>query len=127
MSWIGRILRWLAGFLPWRERRFRCKRVVDIPEHVRTRRIYVAGENGHAWAAAMLCPCGCKATIHLNLLPDVRPRWICEAHVDGTVTLSPSVCRQKGCRSHFFVRRGCIVWCEDRSDAAVGEGAPVRS
>ncbi|MFX8036043.1 DUF6527 family protein [Acinetobacter baumannii] len=26
-------------------------------------------------------------------------------------TLSPSIWRSKGCRSHFFVREGLIVWC----------------
>lgn len=122
MIWIARILRWLAGLLPWREPRFCCEPVVDIPEHLRARRIYVAGENGHEWAAAMLCPCGCKTTIHLNLLPDVRPRWVCMVHADGTVTLSPSIWRQKGCRSHFFVRRGRVVWCNYASQARTESG-----
>ena len=30
---------------------------------------------------------------------------------DGSVSLMPSVWRQKGCRSHFFLRHGRIDWC----------------
>jgi hypothetical protein len=59
----------------------------------------------------MICPCGCKEVINLNLLKTVRPRWSVKEHPDRTVTLTPSVWRQKGCRSHFFLRRGRIEWC----------------
>jgi hypothetical protein len=48
--------------------------------------------------------------IQLNLLPDAEPLWSLTKHRDGTVTLSPSIWRQKGCRSHFFIRKGQIEW-----------------
>jgi len=90
---------------------FRAIFVDEFPDSLRPRAIYIAGETGHAWAASMVCPCGCGDMIQLNLLPQVRPCWQVETHEDGTVSIAPSVWRQQGCRSHFFVRRGRIDWC----------------
>lgn len=73
--------------------------------------LYVIGENGHWWFAAVRCPCGCDAILHMNLLPDARPRWKLTLHYDKTATLHPSVWRTKDCRSHFFIRKGRIEWC----------------
>lgn len=36
--------------------------------------VYAVIEEGEPWQAAMLCPCGCKAQIHLSLLPGDRGR-----------------------------------------------------
>ena len=52
-----------------------------------------------------------RVQIELNLLPQVRPCWSAEEHQDHTVTLTPSVWRQSGCRSHFILRRGRVSWC----------------
>ena len=106
--------------------RFHAARVNEFPSKLKSHRIYLAGENGHLWAAAMLCPCGCNETIELNLLPQVRPRWTVHQHDDGTATLMPSVWRQKGCQSHFFLRHGQIEWCLPHSEAA-GFPAPSRN
>jgi hypothetical protein len=89
--------------------------VEDLPDEPRPRTLYLAGEPGHPWCAALACPCGCGDVIRLNLLGDARPCWSVVEHRDGTVSVEPSVWRQKGCRSHFFVRRGYIDWC--RADA----------
>jgi hypothetical protein len=59
----------------------------------------------------LICPCGCGEVIELNLLEQARPRWSVQEHPDRTITLAPSVWRQKGCRSHFHLRRGRIDWC----------------
>jgi hypothetical protein len=103
--------RLLAAFAPPRERIFRPVHVEDFPDALSPGSVYLAGEGENLWAAAMLCPCGCGEMIELNLLPQVRPRWAVDEHVDGTITLTPSVWRQKGCRSHFILRSGRIVWC----------------
>lgn len=103
--------RLLAAFAPPRETIFRPIHVEDLPDVLSPGAVYLAGEGANLWAAAMLCPCGCNEAIQLNLLPQVRPRWAVEEHVDGTLTLTPSVWRQKGCRSHFVLRGGRIIWC----------------
>jgi hypothetical protein len=82
-----------------------------LPKHLLRRRLYVVEEDGFLEQAAMLCPCGCKRVVHLNLLPDERPCWRLTRHDDGTVTLDPSVWRKKDCGSHFWFRRGYVQWC----------------
>lgn len=106
LEFIRRFWNWLWG----RPTRFRTKREPDIPETFENQTIYLVGEAEHIWAAAFLCPCGCGETVQLSLLKDARPRWHIVEHKDGTVSLSPSVWRTKGCRSHFFVRLGQIDW-----------------
>jgi hypothetical protein len=86
-------------------------KVEELPEDLKDKSVYVVGEGNYQWFAAMLCPCGCGETLHMNLLPEGRPRWKVTVHKDGTVTLHPSVWRKKGCRSHFFLIRGLIKWC----------------
>ena len=104
--------RWLyARLLSKKETRYRFSRVIDLPDSPKALIVYVAGQGSHAWGAALLCPCGCGERIDLNLLKQVRPCWTLEEHPDGTISLMPSVWRQKGCKSHFFVRRGKIDWC----------------
>lgn len=82
----------------------------DLPDALKSETLYLIGERECYSAAAMLCPCGCTDTVHLNLLPDVRPRWRAHRHRDGTVTIDPSVWRTKGCKSHYYIRAGKIVW-----------------
>lgn len=90
---------------------YRAAHVEDLPELPKALTVYIAGEGPNVWGAAMLCPCGCGETIELNLLRQARPCWTVTEHEDGSVTLLPSVWRQKGCKSHFFVRHGHIDWC----------------
>ncbi|MFD1328853.1 DUF6527 family protein [Mycoplana ramosa] len=59
----------------------------------------------------MICPCGCRAVLHMNLLPDERPCWRVTRHMDGSTSLHPSVWRQKECKSHFWFRKGRVKWC----------------
>lgn len=104
-SWIGGKRRPKPG------PRIRPEYVEDLPEQPQMNTLYIAGEDPHYWAAAMRCPCGCGDSIHLNLLEQESPSWQLRMHKDGSVSLLPSVWRTKGCRSHFFVRNGCIEWC----------------
>lgn len=112
----GCCMKWLKAL--WRRLRgYRSERVSELSNRLRSRRVYLLGEGAVPWCAAMLCPCGCREILHLSLLPDDRPRWACTEHDDGTVSLHPSVCRVRGCRSHFVLQRGEILWC--RSGAVV--------
>lgn len=94
---------------------YRSARVEEMPDTVKPLTVYLCGEGEYLWAAAMLCPCGCKEVIQLNLLKTIRPRWSVQEHKDGSVSLRPSIWRQKGCQSHFFVRNGRIDWCRGYS------------
>ena len=83
----------------------------DLPDPPAAHRVYLVGEDGVLWYAAMLCPCDCGATLHMSLHKEGTPRWKATPHRDGTISLSPSVWRKIGCRSHFIVRNGRIIWC----------------
>ncbi len=90
--------------------KLRVVRTDELPERLSPAHLYVVGEQGEDWFAAMKCPCGCGAAIDLNLVPPGRPCWRLTIHADGSPSLSPSVWRQVACGAHFFVRRGRIVW-----------------
>ncbi|WP_353477785.1 DUF6527 family protein [Pseudoalteromonas sp. JC3] len=88
---------------------YNFKYVNEEPEVIRSKLLYVIGENEFHTYAVMLCPCGCESKIHLNLITNHRPAW--QISKNGKYpTLTPSIWRQVGCRSHFFLRQGHIVW-----------------
>lgn len=82
----------------------------SFPKILHPRVVYVLTEDGDPWEAKFICPCGCGAELELNLLPDTRPVWRVAQGVDGRVTLHPSVWRKVGCRSHFWIRDGAVLW-----------------
>jgi hypothetical protein len=94
--------------------KLRTVQVEELPDALQTGRLYLLG-SGSPWSAAMVCPCGCGEVIHISLLKEDSPSWTFNSDSNGMPTLSPSVWRTKGCRSHFFIRRGDVVWC--KSDA----------
>jgi uncharacterized protein DUF6527 len=113
---VRRRLKALASRFHWTPR-LQIVRSDELPNRLSSRHLYVVGERGEDWYAAMICPCGCGATIDLNLVRPGRPCWTLTTHRDGTPTLSPSVCRQIDCRAHFIVRRGRIVWAFTSDDS----------
>ncbi|WP_352842754.1 DUF6527 family protein [Mesorhizobium sp. M0933] len=93
---------------------WRFELVEDFPDRPVPGYVYLAGGDGSYWGAAMTCPCGCGDRIELNMLQRIRPRWSATFDPYGRATLSPSVWRQIGCGSHFFIRHGRIEWCQSR-------------
>lgn len=82
------------------------------PAKVRRKRIYLAHEDGEDWAVALQCPCGCGERLELMLIPEVKPHWHISVDENGLPSLKPSVWREKGCQSHFWLKEGRIVWCD---------------
>lgn len=85
-------------------------KVENLPEKLKNDTLYLVGDQSATWTAALACPCQCGSTIKLNLRGEVKPRWIVSINQDKP-TLSPSVWRTDGCRSHFFLKNGKILWC----------------
>lgn len=115
----------MASLLKWGRRwlrrlvatRFRLRAVDEEPEKPEDSVVYVVGEKGSEWAALMKCPCRCGETIWLNLLSAPgRPVWRIQKHRRSQFSISPSVWRQVGCRSHFLILRNRIEWCGGRSE-----------
>jgi len=86
--------------------------VKETPANPEALKVYLEGTDGDEWLAAFVCPCGCGDLIQLVLLPEQRPSWKTAKHDDGTLSLNPSVHRTIGCKSHFWVKRGKIVWAD---------------
>lgn len=59
----------------------------------------------------MACPDGCGETLVINLDSRADKAWRCDMRGEG-LTLFPSVWREGGCKSHFIVWRGHILWCD---------------
>jgi len=72
----------------------------------------VAPARSPKWSM-FLCPCGCQSVITLSLQPTKRPHWTFRKSKAGRPTLQPSIWRDVGCLSHFFLEDGRIYWCND--------------
>jgi len=84
--------------------------VEDVPGILKSKVLYLVSDEGDEWLAVLLCPCGCSEKIHLNLLAESRPCWRVNMGESNVPTVAPSIWRTSGCRSHFFLRQGRIVW-----------------
>ena len=67
------------------------------------------------------CPCGCGEVISLPLETHHKPHWQVSQSSAGRPQLYPSVWRNKGCLSHFWIDDGRVFWCADsgKSPSAV--------
>lgn len=61
-------------------------------------------------AFVMCCPCGCKATLIVNLDERAGPAWRHYMRKQA-LTVFPSYWREDGCGSHFIIWRNRILWC----------------
>ena len=104
------IVRWLYRYFA-ALRTYEAVFVTEMPDKPKVFRLYVAGENEYLWFVAMVCPCGCGEILYMNLQKDTRPCWSLSSVENREPTLHPSVWRQKGCHSHFWLRNGRIKWC----------------
>jgi hypothetical protein len=81
-----------------------------LPAQLPFRNLVLAREDSEDWCVGLRCPCGCGQRLEMMLLKEVKPRWDVTLDARG-VTLHPSVWLRTGCRSHFWVREGKIIWC----------------
>jgi len=111
MKLLSSFFKQLLGFFKQLEGTYTKQYVSDLPDHIDSKTLYIAGEGKYKWFVAMKCPCGCEETIQLSLEKDSSPRWHLSEHFDGTVSLYPSIWRNKRCLSHFWIKRSTINWC----------------
>ena len=108
LSWLGKLFGSFAG----QERPYAKQYVSDMPDNMKDRTIYIAGEGQYKWFVAMKCPCGCGETIQLSLEQDSSPRWQLSEHPDGAISLHPSIWRNKRCLAHFWFKHSAVEWCK---------------
>lgn len=104
----SRVLAYFDGWLG----RYTVVVVDDLPDEVQAHKLYAVGDSGHYWLAALRCPCGCGETIQLPMIEGQRPRWTLTLKRTRLPSLSPSIDRSVGCRSHFWLKQGIIRWCD---------------
>lgn len=98
-----------------KERLLPARRVVvvdgdELPAKPPIRQLVLLRDGDEDWFVSMRCPCGCGQRIELPLLPEVRPRWSLRVDERRRPTLHPSVWLKEGCRSHFLLRAGRVIW-----------------
>jgi hypothetical protein len=99
---------------------YRVESVADVPATFHAGVLYVVADaDEDPWAVALLCPCGCSGMIQLALVPGGGPSWSFRRDWLGRPSLHPSVWRFRGCRSHFWLRRGAIQWVPSYSDLKI--------
>ena len=113
VSWFSRLFGWVGA----RPKRPVSKVIFvegdELPSDLPPIDLVVAREDETLWSAGMLCPCGCGRRLEVMLLPGVKPRWDLAVDDQNRPTLLPSVWVSDGCRSHFWLRKGVIEWCND--------------
>ncbi len=85
--------------------------VDDIPDSPKEKVVYLITHLGNCWAIVMICPCGCGKLLHLNTLQEYHPSWKYYLENKNRISLTPSINRTVGCKSHFFVKKSRIKWC----------------
>lgn len=60
--------------------------------------------------AVLLCPCGCGESVYVSLMTGDRPNWKLTGDEGQPATLTPSIQHLKGCKSHYWLTEGRIVW-----------------
>jgi hypothetical protein len=82
----------------------------SLPDLLPRRDLVVVRDGHEDWSVGMRCPCGCGQRVELALIPEADPKWQLMVDREARPTLQPSVWLRDGCRSHFYVRSGKVVW-----------------
>lgn len=128
MSRFDQLLEWLKYFdqdkelRSWFERQpippvsFPGIQTVDRPpgnEEVEGNTFYfVSPMNRPKWVL-FRCPCGCNSVVTLSLQQAHWPHWTLKKSQSNRPILYPSVWRDVGCMSHFWIQDGRVYWCHD--------------
>lgn len=104
IAWL-RLAEWWAG----------PRKLIEVqgdlpPDQMPSRDLVLLREGGELWSIMMRCPCGCGQLVELPLIREARPRWSLHVDMHGHPTLAPSIWRREGCRAHYFVMHGKVVW-----------------
>ncbi len=83
-----------------------------LPDRLPLWNLVVARDDDEDWSVGLRCPCRCGQRLEMMLLKEVKPRWDVEVDKKGYVSLHPSIWLREGCKSHFWVRSGKIIWCD---------------
>jgi hypothetical protein len=81
-----------------------------LQDSISNQTVTIVGYKDFRKRAVMKCPCGCGDTLNLSLMRNTEPHWHLKIDNLGRLTLSPSVWKTDGCRSHFYLIKSNVVW-----------------
>lgn len=111
IGWLHKVKDWFLALFKQKRPIYQLVHLDDLPEEpLSSRQVYYIGVEDHKWCIVFLCPCGCKDTIYLNTLVNNKPRWSITEATEHDFSIRPSIHRQVGCRSHFFIRDNHAVF-----------------
>lgn len=84
----------------------------DLPEYPPAGVMWVFMEGETAEAVEFLCPCGCGKSIYTPLHAPHPQRWAYQRGPNGP-TITPSIRWTAGCKAHFNITDGQVVWHSD--------------
>lgn len=109
-AWLRRIApHWRAPQPPVKYAEITTSNRPPRNEDVKDDEFHLVVSNGRQLWALFRCPCGCGEVVTLSLQRVHRPHWVIGDR-GKRPTLSPSVWRDRGCYSHFWVTDGRIYW-----------------
>jgi hypothetical protein len=112
-SWLQR-MGWLMHYTPLHYTHLRVVEDMSSADHVAANEIVFVGSRKHPKWAILMCPCGCGERLHVDLMKTHNPHWSARIEKNGSVSFRPSLwVDESRCGSHFFVRRGQVVWCSE--------------
>lgn len=82
------------------------------PENLKKNIVYIVGGERYVKWAYMKCPCGCNEPIMLSLNKNSFPSWTVKQDKLGRATISPSINKLDGCKSHFLIKKGKLIWAK---------------
>jgi len=107
MNWIKKnVAKLIAKF----QLEYKFDFVEEIPLSVKDNTIYIVGAVNQPWLLAFKCPCGCQSLIQLNLLTNANPCWDFWIDKKNKISISPSIWRTIGCKSHFLIKKSKVDW-----------------
>lgn len=113
--WFKYLIGFLAGIRPGKQRDKLFSIVITEAapslEALQSSVLHVVRANGKDRWAMLRCPCGCGEVLTLSLQDVHQPHWRLTQSNFGHPSLYPSVWRQTGCFSHFWIKDGQVQWC----------------
>lgn len=98
---------------------YKVKIIADNPmdDEIEKNIIYVVGipDKYIKWAY-LKCPCGCQDIIMLSLDTKQFPSWVVKQSKFGQATIFPSIDKLDGCKSHFWIKRGKVIWFKGKNE-----------
>ena len=73
--------------------------------------------NSKLYWTVFRCPCGCGELISLPMCEPHSPRWRLRSTKAARPSLRPSVWRNRGCMSHFWISDGRVRMCGNTGTA----------